>query len=180
VATDQAEQPSLFPNDVPEFAVDYWLAVKKYFANTHKAPRREELLDQYNRLQPPGSKIELRTFDRRRAAHKQWLGAWPPTRTSVPPWEHEHLPDDFYNVVPGIIQPLDRVELPVLLEGKPAVKVELYDHKTGLLVRQYIDRTIAAVYAGVFLWGMLDVLSDGALDGVIRWCRIIGGHGAGL
>jgi hypothetical protein len=175
----------MFPDDLPERVVQYWEAVERWYASgTHKEPTREELVKKFM------PQISTRTLDRIRNAHPALIGCWPPRRGARPPWllasaaPSDNLvglddPADLqeFNVVPGPIHRLRRIRTAGFDdEGNPVTIEQHYDSETGRLVESFIvhSRGLAALVAGIFIFGMLDWLSDGNFDGVIRMLRLLG------
>jgi len=168
------------PEDTPQFAIDYWKTVERWFACTRNPPERESFRRLFNDLRPPGNKLELRTFDRYRHDYRQWVGRWPPHYGQRPPWEHQALApanDQFFNVVPGEIHHLRQVRTPVISDdGAPAMRVDEYDTLTRRIVHSFIEFHVLAAAFPVTVVTLLDLLSDGQLDHVIRWCLIFAEH----
>jgi hypothetical protein len=167
---------SHIPDDTPQFAIDYWKTVERWFASTRMPPEREPFRRLFNELRPISEKLEMRTFDRYRAEHRQWVGRWPPKFGQRPPWEADLPQDDangIFNVVPDEIHHLRQVRTPVISdEGEPAVRVDEYDTVTRRIVHSFIEFHVLAAAFPVSLVTLLDLLSDGQLDHVIRWCLL--------
>jgi hypothetical protein len=178
VETASAQQPNLFPDDVPEFAIRYWAAHRRWFETTRRPPVREELHRVYNRGVPAAEQIALRTFDRGRKLCKRWLGSWPPKHDERPPWEQMPLvpvQDEPFNVVAGEIHHLARARTAVVDEsGRPAIRVDEYDTTDGRVIHSYIDLHGVIAAGLVVAFGALDLLIDGRIDGVIQVCHLLG------
>jgi hypothetical protein len=168
----------MFPDDVPDAVIRYWEAVERWYASgTHKEPTREELVKKF---QPA---ISTRTLDRIRHDHGALVGRWPPRRLDRPPWllpSPDGLPGtQELNVVQDQIHRLRRIRTPAFDEQGNPVTVDLfYDTETGRLVESILGNIhgLAALVAGLFIFDVLDLVSDGKLDGVIRMFHFIGCH----
>jgi hypothetical protein len=129
------EQPSLFPDQIPDCAIRFWNAVDRYYATgTHKPPTRDALVKKFDPPQP-----SVRSLDRWRGQHPGMMGAWPPKRGQRRPWEPPvnglARPDA------GEIRSLRRVRVPGFDDsGKIVTMVQYFDQETGELVRSRIAR----------------------------------------
>jgi len=170
------------PEDTPQFAIDYWKTVERWFGCTRNPPRVEPFRRLFNALQPPGDDLPRRTFDRYRLdVYRHWVGRWPPKYHQRPPWEQPALPlpaeDGVFNVVPDEIHHLRQVRTPVISDdGAPAMRVDEYDTLTRRIVHSFIEFHVLAAAFPASLVTLLDLLSDGKLDHVIRWCLLFSEH----
>jgi len=178
------QQMSLFPDDYPRRLVRFWKAVQRW-RNTGiaRAPTREELAA---KCEP---QIAPRTLDHDRHDFRGRVGHWPLQPNDRPPWEiaadnNGLEPSDEptaeplqFNVVQDEIHHLYHVRMPALDEhGNPVVVMQSYDSLTNRLVETVIERFhgTAAVVAGIFVFGVLDWLSDGKFDGVVCLLGLMG------
>lgn len=170
------QQAAMFPDNIPEQVVLYFQAVERWFASgTHKSPTRDELVKKF---QP---EISTRSLDRIRRKYASLIGRWPPKRGDRPPWQsasdNGHVRSLDLNVVQDEIHHLNRVRMTAFdEEGNPVVITQYYDSLTNRLVDTIIERFhgLAAVAAGIFIYGVLDWLSDGKFDGVVCLLGLLG------
>jgi hypothetical protein len=194
VDTQQPRQIHMFsgevPVDVPQEAIRYWQAHHRWFVDAGKleSPTREEFAE---RFKPPISTSKLdriRQGNGKYANVPKYLGHWPPRREDRPPWETS---------VDGLV-PVETQELNVIQEihtlrnvvvagfegGKVVRVVQLHDALTGQLVHSYLEpeppsptapdsHGLAVLAAGLSGFGLLDFISDGRLDGVVRICHFL-------
>jgi hypothetical protein len=152
--------------------VRYWDAARRWWAAGKLLPPTS-YAEFAQMIEPP---VDERTVQRWRERYPDLLGSWPLKRSERPPWEPARAPapedESLFNVVNGEIHKIYRVRLPGVGEdGRPAITVNEYDTLTGRLIHSYVERAIAAMLGGLFLWGMLDNF-DGLMDGVQHFCRL--------
>lgn len=181
---DVEQQMPLFPDNVPPRVIRYWKAVKRWYSTgTTRPPIREELCGKF---EPP---IQPRTLDhiRQDRATRHLVGRWPPQPNDRPPWEiaaennvvkSSDVPEPLqFNVVQDEIHHLYRVRMTAFdEEGDPVVITQYYDSLTNRLVDTIIERFhgTAVVVVGIFIFGVLDWLSDGRFDGVVCLLGLLG------
>ena len=117
--------------------------------------------------------MQSRTWDQRKydLRHKwgtDYLGPWPPPPHWSPDWEAQikhrqaELPGIGERVV--VESALDEHRRPVLIE-------EVFDGNGVSKVRRIVDQ-VPAFAAVITATTLMDVLSDGRLDGVVRFVRV--------
>jgi hypothetical protein len=125
----------------------------------------------------------VRTLHRIREKHPEEVGPWPPKRTDRPPWKRSNdalLPsaeaENIFNVVPDEVHTLRRVRSAGFdEEGNPITITQLYDSKTGDLVHQFIGLH-GVLAAGLGALAVMDLLTDGHFDHIIRMCHFVATH----
>lgn len=162
-------QPSLFPDHLPAVVLNYWDAIAKY----HRTQtRREPTLDEIAKRMDIG----VSTLYRARKKHPD-LMPWPVARGQRPPWEPTPEPEPIapepLNLVPLDLQPELRLVtrdedgqehmLPVVVDQQGLVRV--VSHTRTLVVA-------TATLATPVLWRVLDFVSDGRVDGAVKWCHL--------
>lgn len=157
--------------DYPSRVVRYWLALGRWWASgTRLAPTMEEFRKKFEPV------VSERTVLRIRHDFPGLVGSWPPKRGERPPWEHQpelvEIDHHEFNVVPDELHHLKYSESPVLVEGKPAIRVDEFDTVTKQIVRSYIDYHTVAATLVISAATMLDLMIDGHLDHFINVCRL--------
>jgi hypothetical protein len=165
------EQPDMFPDLLPDIVVRIWRAhLRHYRTGTHKVPSREELVRYLEA--DPGKPASAATIDRARRQYPRLL-PWPIRRGQQPPWLIDPSLLAEYGA-PVEVPATDHVRLVAFDEhgGATALEVVADEHGILRLVSRWRDHS-AAFAAGMVGTVMLDVMTDGRLDGIIRWCRIL-------
>jgi hypothetical protein len=169
------EQSNMFPDLIPDIVVRIWNAhFAHYKTGTRLPPTRKQLSDRLLTADPdkPGSES---TIDRARRDYPKLLKPWPIRRGQQPSWLSE--PQTLTSVVirgpAPVAEPkeIDRVHWEAFDEyGNPRT-VEAAADENGIL--RLARRPIMTIVASMMTFVLLDVMSDGRLDQIVRWCRLL-------
>lgn len=175
-----AQTEQLFPDLIPDIVVRIWKAVGRHYdTGTRLMPTREMIV----RLlaEDADKPASLSTVDRARRDFPDLL-PWPIKRGQQPPWLTrpdmliEHHPLGSVASADGLLS--DSTQLHLRWEAsdehgrRQTVEAVTDEHGVLRLVTRWRDTT-ATVAAALASFGLLDLLSDGRLDGVVHWCRLL-------
>jgi len=159
VSADRRKYPDDF---VPQEAIDYLAAVRRYYQTTKRPPTNDDMRAEHDEM--PARSWDRRKHDLRHKWPRDYLEVWPPPRDWHPSWEHliKDTPPQGQRVVR---QPaFDDGQHPVLIE-------EVFD-ANGVSIRRRLINTASSIAAVIATSTIMDVLSDGRLDGIVRFVRM--------
>jgi hypothetical protein len=168
------EQSHLFPDLLPEIVVRIWQAARRHYATgTHRTMTRIQLVKQLEA--DPGKPASTSTVDRARHDYPKFL-PWPIKRGQLPPWETQpEILADLTDATPPVTTTTEIHRIVEFGDDGTFHEVQVISDSNGLLrLASHVRHILPALIAGTFGFVLIDVMSDGRADGLIRWCMLLG------
>lgn len=173
----QLETVDMFPDLLPEIVVRIWKAHDRHYATGTRTPPTRAQIERYLKDDETYGPSSLSEIDRARKRYPKLL-PWPILRGQRRPWEAKpDLLDDLVDYHSGGDLRLVGDEPPLrraLLRGVNGEVIEAMADASGRVIQLVLrDTTASVAAAALFVFGVLDQLSDGRLDGVVHWCHFL-------